>query len=128
MELSEEVAVVRFEELEDRGSREFRIGEGDWPFKGFIVRQGQDVFAYQNHCMHLGYPMNWKPDSFLTKDRANIICSSHGAMYEIPTGLCIAGPCVGKSLQALPVDIRDDVIFVRGPKGMQEPQSACQRR
>ncbi len=114
---TEEVAVGRVDELEDPGSREFRIGEGDWPFRGFVVRQGQDVFAYQNHCMHLGHPMNWKPDSFLTKDRANIICASHGATYEIPTGLCIAGPCLGKSLRALPIEIRDDVIFVRGPLG-----------
>jgi len=29
MELTEEVAVGRFEELEDPGSREFRIGEGE---------------------------------------------------------------------------------------------------
>jgi len=116
-QITEEVAVGRVDELEDPGSREFRIGEGDWPFRGFVVRQGQNVFAYQNSCMHLGHPMNWKPDSFLTKDRANIICSSHGAIYEIPTGLCTAGPCLGKSLRALPVEIRDDVIFVRGPLG-----------
>jgi len=116
-QITEEVAVGRVDELGDPGSREFRIGEGDWPFRGFVVRQGQDVFAYKNYCMHLGHPMNWKPDSFLTKDRANIICSSHGAIYEIPTGLCIAGPCLGKNLRALPVEIRDDVIYVRGPLG-----------
>ena len=112
-----EVAVGRFDELADPDSREFRIGDGDWPFKGFVVRQGNDVFAYQNSCKHLGHPMNWKPDSFLTQDNANIICSSHGAIYEIDTGLCIGGPCLGKSLSALPVEIRDGVIFVRGPVG-----------
>ena len=112
-----EVAVGMFDELANPGSREFRIGKGDWPFKGFVVRQGKDVFAYQNHCMHLGYPMNWKPDSFLTKDLRNIICSSHGAIYEIDTGLCIGGPCLGKSLRPMPVEVRDGVIFVRGPIG-----------
>ena len=117
MEATEEVSVGRFDQLADPGSREFRIGAGDWPFKGLVVRQGDNVFAYHNHCRHLGHPMNWKPDSFLTKDRANIICSSHGAIYEIPTGLCIGGPCLGKSLRALPVEIRDGVIFVRGPVG-----------
>ena len=100
---TEEVAVGSVDELEDPGSREFRIGEGEWPFKGFVVRQGDDVFAYQNFCRHLGHPLNWKPDSFLTRDRANIICSSHGATYEISTGLCIAGPCLGKKLRSLPI-------------------------
>ncbi len=117
MKTTEEVAVGRFDELADPGSREFRIGDGDWPFKGFVVRRGDDVFAYQNFCMHLGHPLNWKPDSFLTKDRTNIICSSHGAIYEMSTGLCIGGPCLGKSLRALPIEIREGVIYVRGPVG-----------
>ena len=112
-----EIAVGNFVELADPGSREFHIGDGEWPFKGFVVRRGDEVFAYQNSCMHLGYPMNWKPDSFLTKDRANIICASHGAIYEIATGLCIGGPCIGKTLRTLPLEIRDGVIYVRGPVG-----------
>jgi nitrite reductase/ring-hydroxylating ferredoxin subunit len=111
--MSEDVAVGRFDELGDPGCREFRVGEGDWPFRGFIVRQGEQVFAYRNHCAHLGHPLNWMPDEFLTKDRANIICSSHGAIYEIPTGLCVAGPCLGKRLAALPMEIRDGMIYVR---------------
>ena len=117
MEQTREIAVGRIDELADPDSREFRIGDGDWPFKGFVVRQGTDIFAYQNSCRHLGHPMNWKPDSFLTQDNANIICSSHGAIYEIDTGLCIGGPCLGKSLRALPLEVRNGVIFVRGPVG-----------
>lgn len=112
-----EVAVGSLDEMTDPGCCEFRIGEGDWPFKGFVVRQGDDVFAYRNYCMHLGHPLNWQPDSFLTKDRTNIICASHGAIYEIDTGLCIGGPCMGKSLRTLPVEIRNGVIYVRGPLG-----------
>jgi nitrite reductase/ring-hydroxylating ferredoxin subunit len=115
--MTEETAVGQFDELDDPGCREFRIGDGDWPFKGFVVRQGADVFAYQNYCMHVGHPLNWKPDSFLTRDRTNIMCSSHGAIYEIATGLCISGPCLGKSLRAMPVEIRDGVVFVSGPCG-----------
>lgn len=117
METIEEVSVGRFDELEDPGCREFQIGDGDWPFKGFVVRQGNAVFAYQNYCMHVGHPLNWKPDSFLTKDGANIICSSHGAVYEIATGECIGGPCPGKKLRSLPTEIREGVIYVRGPTG-----------
>ena len=110
-----EIAVGEFNKLDNPGCREFKIGEGDRPFKGFIVRQGETVFAYQNYCMHIGHPLNWKPDSFLTRDGANIICSSHGAVYDIPTGECIAGPCIGKKLRSLPAEVRDGVVFVRGP-------------
>ena len=113
-----EVEVGKLDELDDPGCREFAIGEGDWPFRGFVVRRGDAVFAYQNFCAHAGHPLNWKPDSFLTKDGSAIICSSHGAMYDIGSGLCFAGPCEGKALRNVSVAIRDGVIFVTGPEEM----------
>lgn len=110
-----EVTVCRFDELEDPGSKEFRIGGGDWPFKGFVVRKGDAVFAYQNFCAHAGHPLNWQPDRFLTKDGEKIICSSHGAIFEIESGVCVAGPCPGKLLRPVDVELRDDHVVVRGP-------------
>ena len=113
-----ELAVGPIAELDDPGCREFAIGDGDWPFRGFVVRKGDDVYAYQNFCAHVGHPLNWKPDSFLTKDEAAIICASHGAMYEIETGRCLAGPCKGRSLRPIQAEIRHGVIYVRGPDSM----------
>jgi nitrite reductase/ring-hydroxylating ferredoxin subunit len=113
-----DVVVGLLAELPDPGCREFAIGEGDWPFKGFVVRQGSRVFAYQNHCVHVGHPLNWMPDGFLTKDKSNIICSSHGALYEIDSGLCVAGPCTGKKLHPVEVRVEKGEIIVRGPTGL----------
>jgi nitrite reductase/ring-hydroxylating ferredoxin subunit len=110
-----EVSVGRLEELTDPGCCEFQIGDGDWPFRGFVVRQGGKVYAYQTCCAHLGHPLNWMPDGFLTKDNTAIICASHGAQYEIDTGLCFRGPCIGKSLRTLDVEIRGGTIYVQGP-------------
>ena len=109
-----EVTVGQLDELDDPGCREFRIGEGDWPLRGFVVRKGDDVFAYQNVCMHVGHPLNWKPDGFLTKDGSRIMCSSHGAIYEIESGECVAGPCPGKKLRKIEMEVRGGVIVVRG--------------
>lgn len=109
------IAVGRLDELDDPGCREFQIGDGDWPFRGFVVRQGDAVRAYQNYCKHAGHPLNFKPDSFLTKDQTMIICASHGALYEIETGVCVAGPCPGKTLTAVTTEIVDGVIVVEGP-------------
>ena len=110
-----EVEVGRLDDIDDPGCREFSIGEGDWPFKGFVVREGNNVYAYQNFCVHVGHPLNWKPNSFLTKDKDAIICASHGAMYRIDSGECFAGPCRGKSLRKVDIDVRDGVVFVTGP-------------
>ncbi len=111
----EEVVVCEFAELTDPGSKEFRIGEGDWPFRGFVVRKGDEVFAYKNYCMHVGHPLNWQPDSFLTKDGSQIICASHGAVYEIESGVCVSGPCPGKILRSVTAEIRDGLVVITGP-------------
>lgn len=113
-----EIQVGRLDELGDPGCREFAIGAGDWPFRGFVVRQGDSVFAYQNLCVHAGHPLNWSPDSFLSKDKSVIICSSHGATYDIRTGECFAGPGSGGALRKVDVSVREGIVYVNGPDGM----------
>lgn len=118
MTAEQEIEVGRLDELEDPGCREFAIGAGDWPFRGFVVRRGSDVFAYQNFCAHAGHPLNWSPDRFLIKDKTAIICASHGATYKIESGECFAGPGKGRALRKVDVTIRDGLIFVTGPTSM----------
>lgn len=111
----QEIRVCRYDELDDPGCREFRIGGGDWPFKGFVVRKGDKVFAYRNHCVHAGHPLNWQPDQFLTVDGKQLICASHGAVYDIASGDCAGGPCRGGSLQSVEVEVRNGEVWVTGP-------------
>jgi nitrite reductase/ring-hydroxylating ferredoxin subunit len=113
-----EIAVGRVDELEDPGCREFSIGNGEWPFRGFVVRKGGQVYAYRNFCVHVGHPLNWSPDRFLTKDKRALICASHGATYEIETGYCFAGPGNGRTLKKVTVELRDGIIYVTGPTSM----------
>lgn len=74
--------------------------------------RGDRVFAYVNTCPHAGHALDWKPDHFLTSDRAFIQCASHGALFEIESGLCVAGPCGGKRLRALPVRVEEQRVLV----------------
>jgi nitrite reductase/ring-hydroxylating ferredoxin subunit len=115
---SQEIAVGRLDEIDDPGCREFAIGDGDWPFRGFVVRNGDDLYAYQNFCVHVGHPLNWSPDRFLTKDKSAIICASHGATYEIETGYCFTGPGSGRTLRKVDVAVRDGIVYVTGPQSM----------
>jgi nitrite reductase/ring-hydroxylating ferredoxin subunit len=106
------VAICQLDQLADPGSRAFSIGEGDWPLKGFLVRSGATVRAFVNSCPHAGHALNWHPHEFLTRDRTLIQCTSHGALFEMTTGTCVAGPCNGKALQALPVKLENDCVYV----------------
>jgi nitrite reductase/ring-hydroxylating ferredoxin subunit len=104
--------ICKLADIADPGSRAFSAGEGDWPLRGFVVRAGRNVFAYVNRCPHAGHPLNWNPDDFLTPDQTLIMCRSHGALFEMNTGQCVAGPCVGRALQMLPVRVEDERVLL----------------
>jgi nitrite reductase/ring-hydroxylating ferredoxin subunit len=99
-------------DLDATGARAFSVGAGDWPLRGFITRTANGVAAYVNYCPHAGHPLNLRPDRFLTPDRNLILCSSHGALFARDNGLCIAGPCAGQSLTAIPVEVVEGFVML----------------
>jgi len=44
-----------------------------------------------------------------------VICSTHGAIFERHTGLCVEGPCPGARLERLPVEANGSSLVVRCP-------------
>lgn len=107
-----ERVVCRLSDLEEATARSFTIGRGDWPLRGLVVRAGHGVHAYLNRCPHAGHPLDLMPGRFLTADGLLILCSSHGALFEKSTGLCVAGPCPGRSLTRVPVEVRGGLVML----------------
>src|SRR5471032_1046837 len=66
------------------------------------VRREGRVYVYQNRCPHRGIPLEWQPDQFLDPSASLIQCATHGALFLVESGECVAGPCAGQSLTALP--------------------------
>lgn len=104
--------LCRLEDLSATGCREFHLGAGEWPLRGFVLQTRQGVRAYVNCCPHLDYPLNYLPDEFLSYDRKHIQCTMHGAVFEKDSGLCVGGPCVGRRLHALPVRIEGSCVWL----------------
>jgi nitrite reductase/ring-hydroxylating ferredoxin subunit len=104
--------ICRLSELADPGSKGFALGTGDWPLRGFVVRQQGEIYAYLNRCPHARHPLNMRPDSFLNPERTLIQCSSHGAQFAITTGACLGGPCGGSPLRSLPVQVQGDYVML----------------
>jgi nitrite reductase/ring-hydroxylating ferredoxin subunit len=104
-------ALCTLAELAECGSRGFRVGDGDWPLRGLAVQLPDgSVRAYENTCPHAGHPLDLLPHRFLTADRGHIVCASHGALFSLDTGLCVAGPCPGRTLRPLPVAVSSDGV------------------
>jgi nitrite reductase/ring-hydroxylating ferredoxin subunit len=79
------------------------------------------VRAYVNHCPHAGFPLNWQADQFLAPDAPLILCVMHGALFEIETGRCVAGPCLGQSLRELPLRVAQGYVMLEEGVPLEEP-------
>lgn len=96
------------DELAEGRSRGFAL-DGD---KLFAVRKDGQVYVYRNRCPHRGIALEWQADQFLDASASLIQCATHGALFLIDSGECVAGPCAGQSLTALPCTETADGIWV----------------
>lgn len=99
--------LCRLDDLLPGTSRSFTLGEGDWPLRGLMVRNGDAVDAFVNRCPHAGHQLNFLSDNFLNADGTLILCRSHGALFDKASGRCVYGPCVGEGLLRVPVAVAD---------------------
>jgi len=106
--LDREIPLCNLDDLEEQQAIELTIDDR----RLFAIRQDNQLHAYWNICPHLGVPLNWAPDKFLDLDNALIQCSSHGALFHIDSGECIAGPCTGQHLQPVTLRTTEKDYFV----------------
>ena len=110
--MTDPVFLCRLDEIDDPGSRGFEDIDGTEPF--FVVRQGDEVFAYRNFCPHYGAPLDWRPHAFLSYNKDQILCSMHGALFNIDDGICTEGPCPGQSLTTIKVKVAEGAVYLDG--------------
>lgn len=97
--------LCRLDEISDPGGKGFVFGEGKARREIFVMRKGGQVWGYANRCPHAGIPLDWQPDQFLDPSKTLIQCATHGALFGLEDGLCVAGPCKGKALTKIAVHI-----------------------
>jgi nitrite reductase/ring-hydroxylating ferredoxin subunit len=86
---------------ESRGFDPFGTGR-DSVFVVRAAKAGEGIRIYRNACPHVdGSPLAWRKDQYLNADRSHIVCSGHGALFDLHTGVCTLGPCVGERLQTV---------------------------
>jgi nitrite reductase/ring-hydroxylating ferredoxin subunit len=105
--------ICRIDELADQQCREFEFQLGEQTVPAFLLRLGDEVVAYRNRCPHTGAPLNWNPDDFLSIEHDFIQCSIHGALFRLRDGLCVRGPCNGKSLLPIVTILDAGVISIK---------------
>lgn len=99
------LTLCRLDDVEVGAARGFVV-EG-FRRKVVVVRREDGVFGWLDSCPHYegGTPMAWRTDRYLNGDGTFIACHSHGALFDIATGECVLGPCLGQRLTPVPVRV-----------------------
>ena len=105
-------ALCRLDDIRDPGGKGFGFGAGTARCEIFVVRRGRQIFGYLNACPHVGTTLDWRPDEFLTFDKRHLLCGTHGAVFDIASGACLKGPCVGKSLARVAVALEGEHVVL----------------
>src|SRR5947207_6233105 len=93
----------------------FRLECGGRRVHGFLVNHGGEFRAWVNRCPHVGTPLDLWPNEFYTDDGRDLICSTHGAIFEPLSGRCTIGPCAGDALRPLPLRHDGPTLVVTCP-------------
>ena len=80
----------------------------------FVVRHRGRVHAYLNRCAHVAMELDWQEGVFFDFDGRDLLCSTHGAVYDAASGHCVGGPCNGSPLVKLRVGERDGMVYFTG--------------
>jgi nitrite reductase/ring-hydroxylating ferredoxin subunit len=107
--------IGRTDELAPGRTRKFVLRCNGREIEAFVLNHGGAFYAYVNRCCHIPMTMDWVENQFLTDDQAHIQCATHGALYEPSSGLCIAGPPLGRCLTPVPLVVRNREIFAGCP-------------
>lgn len=102
-------------EIEHGKSKKFKLRRGQRDLEALLVNFEGRHFAYINRCPHTGITLDWVNNQFFSSDNRYLMCATHGAVFEPPTGECIWGPCFGLALQSVPVEIEEGQIYARLP-------------
>ena len=101
--------------LREAAARSFETKMRGQIFQGFVIFKGGKYFAYQNLCQHLPITLDLNDENFFNHERQFLQCHMHGALYEVETGLCVGGPCLGAKLIALEFEERVSEIVIKIP-------------
>lgn len=103
-----------FDDLAENSAKGFELAWQGQQLQVLIARRDGRVYAYRNLCPHRGTTLDWLPDQFMDPDRQYLQCATHGALFRLEDGTCIAGPCVGKQLSPLAAEVREGMVVLLG--------------
>ena len=104
--------IARFADLPENGALAIDFAEGEARFSLIVALSNGVVHGFENVCPHAHYPLE-RPDGRVpTQEGRFLICTAHGASFDVETGRCVGGPAAGKGLKPVPLRREGDQIIL----------------
>jgi nitrite reductase/ring-hydroxylating ferredoxin subunit len=100
--------------LPEQGALTFDFVNGDARFSLIVAVSDGHVHGFENVCPHANYPLE-RPDGRVPMQEGRfLICSAHGASFDIEGGRCVGGPGAGagRGLKPVPLKRNGDQIVI----------------
>lgn len=113
--------VAALEDVPTNGTIRCEALRGRRGVEFILRREDGEAFAWRNSCPHepeVRLDPGW---GAMVRD-GQIVCHEHGARFECGDGLCTYGPCRGKVLDPIGVDVRGGAVYLTD-----ERFEACRR-
>lgn len=105
------IFVGREDEILPFQSKKVILKKGTVNLEGFIINYKGKFFGYVNRCSHISLALDWGDNDFFSEDKKFVLCKNHGALYDPLTGVCVAGPPFGLSLERLSLKIESGKVY-----------------
>ena len=117
---ADQVASISKKKFEELSTKTFSVKIKGKVVKGFVTKKKGHYFAYLNLCKHLPVTLDLNDGNFFDFEKKHFQCHMHGAMYEIETGFCVAGPCQGARLEMLEIIEEESKLIIKVPAKVAE--------
>lgn len=97
--LAQVVGVLPLSVVTERGSFPLLVTQADGGLR-----------AYVNACPHQYLPLDYRSDQLLSANGTMLMCSAHGARFDICTGAAVEGADCG--LDPVPVVVMDGMVVI----------------
>lgn len=95
------------------------------PWHILVVLWDRKLYGYVNICPHQRVNLDWERDQFFDPNGTRLICGKHGALFQVETGACIEGPCLGARLEPVLLRVLDGDVCVTGVELAEEDDATA---
>jgi len=85
--------------------------DGEDEKEAILIRDDKGIIGWLNYCQHYTH-IKLDKGSGAEMRNGEVICTNHGAYFEVDSGRCTFGPCEGAFLNELAVGVEDGDVYL----------------